>query len=502
MNEDGPLFDPSFDDTGPFRVSPESGSVSLESALRDFGPAAIDDLIPRVRRIAGALDAAHRKNVVHGALQPSSIFVSDASTWVVEGTDIHPPYAAPEVVDGQGATAQSDQYSLAAITYEWMFGRPIAHAADRPVEVRSMPGVDRRALSKAFTRALAPKPADRFVSCAAFCDALGTAIVPELPLLAAEPGDDDDDVDEIDAHEPSEPIREIDDLAMIDAPAGAVAATPDFDVIDPATPPAPPEASMAIPEPRRVMEPQRFGPVALIFATLVGAFFGFAAGYMARPRALQSGPPQHFAVPPGTDAAVTGAVQGAGPATEKPSASSETPAKAPEPVPAASPSTPATGRLLVRSTPSGASVMVDGVARGVTPLALRELPFGTRDVTVARRGYVSESRKVGISKARPARTLEVRLTAEAASPRPGQAPPSKASVATGSLAVDSRPIGAAVTINGKPSGTTPMTINDLAPGEYRILMSMAGFRNFATTVRVVAGERVRAAASLTALEQE
>jgi hypothetical protein len=34
------------------------------------------------------------------------------------------------------------------------------------------------------------------------------------------------------------------------------------------------------------------------------------------------------------------------------------------------------------------------------------------------------------------------------------------------------------------------------------VMTMQGFRNFATNVRVVAGERVRAAASLTAQEQE
>ena len=68
--------------------------------------------------------------------------------------------------------------------------------------------------------------------------------------------------------------------------------------------------------------------------------------------------------------------------------------------------------------------------------------------------------------------------------------------------MDSRPTGAAVTINGKPSGTTPLTINDLAPGDYRIVMTMPGYRNFATTVRVVAGERARAAASLTAQEQE
>jgi len=69
------------------------------------------------------------------------------------------------------------------------------------------------------------------------------------------------------------------------------------------------------------------------------------------------------------------------------------------------------------------------------------------------------------------------------------------------LNVDSRPSGASVTINGKASGRTPLTI-DLPPGEYQVLMAMPGFRNFATTVRVVAGERVRAAASLTAQEQE
>jgi hypothetical protein len=77
-----------------------------------------------------------------------------------------------------------------------------------------------------------------------------------------------------------------------------------------------------------------------------------------------------------------------------------------------------------------------------------------------------------------------------------------AAIATGVLAVDSRPLGAAVSVNGAPRGKTPLTINDLAPGDYRILMSLPGYRSFTTTVRVVAGERVRAAASLTAQEQE
>jgi len=165
----------------------------------------------------------------------------------------------------------------------------------------------------------------------------------------------------------------------------------------------------------------------------------------------------------------------------------------------------------VRSTPSGASVTVDGVAKGVTPLALRDLDVGTRDVTIARRGFITETRKVQITRARPSRSLDVRLSAAAtATPRPstpatiGRPPAATTAAATttGGLAVDSRPAGAAVSINGKPSGVTPLTINDLAPGDYRVVMTLPGYRDFATSVRVVAGERVRAAASLTAQEQE
>jgi hypothetical protein len=59
-----------------------------------------------------------------------------------------------------------------------------------------------------------------------------------------------------------------------------------------------------------------------------------------------------------------------------------------------------------------------------------------------------------------------------------------------------------VLVNGKPSGTTPVTITDLAPGDYRVTMTLKGFQDFATTVRVVAGERARAAARLTEQEQE
>lgn len=561
MNEDGAPFDSGFDDAGPFRVSPESGSVSLESALRDFGPAAIDDLIPRIRALAASLDAAHRAGVVHGALHPSKVFVTDDATSLVAGKGAHAPYAAPEVLGGHGATPKSDQYSLAAITYEWLFGRPLSLRGDRPIEFRAMPGVDRVALSKAFNRALSSRAEDRFASCAAFVDAFAGAIVPELPLLAdvddfaaedelAPPATARPESDELRRDNPVvvpvelTPVDQVasfeaerddallaqdrpnpDDVKSVAEPFDserenaflAQGNEPHLDAIDPRLSEAPPVAvpawnpSATATSAPRTMETPSFGPIALFFALIVGAVFGFAAGYMAKPRALQSGPPQTIATAPGTESEVAKTTEAA--TTKAPSTKAP---DAPAPKALQAPQAPAAiGRLLVRSTPSGASVSVDGVAKGVTPLALRDLDAGTRSVTIARRGYIPETRRILITKERPARTLEVRLAAASApepvspkpsgggGPRPGTpASLGKPAVTTGTLAIDSRPTGAAVTINGKPSGSTPLTINDLAPGEYQILMTMPGYRNFATTVRVVAGERARAAASLTAVEQE
>ncbi len=507
MNEDGALFDSGFDGVKPFRDTPEAGGISLESALRDFGPAALDDLIPRILAIAAELDAAHAAGAVHGALHPSKVIIADDATSLISGTSSSSPYVAPEVADGEPATPASDQYSLAAITYEWLFGRPAARAEGRPVEVRSMPGVDRASLSKAFTRALSPNPEDRFGSCTEFCKGVSDAVVPELPLLAAS------ELDDMGAVEPFVPaaLNPVEELDLREPGTGSLEPEGFSDEIeeDFRLPAAgsrlPEEPTPAAPmfTPPQQSASARFGGGALILAAVVGAIFGFAAGYMARPRALQTGAPQEIAAPRGTDAPVQAGEAGrAGRAGESSDATSR-------PAPPAQPTSPvpsATGQLLVRSNPPGASVKVDGVEKGVTPLTLRDVEFGTRAIIVSRPGYTNESRTIAITAQRPSRSLDVRLSAAAPAvpakrPAPAAVTP-KPAAATGALLVESRPTGAAVQINGVSRGTTPLTISDLPPGDYRIVLSMAGFRNFATTVRVVAGERVRAAASLTAQEQE
>lgn len=363
-----------------------------------------------------------------------------------------------------------------------------------------MPGVDRATLQEVFTKALAPDPDDRFASCAEFSEALANAIVPELPLVAAASGPGPDDLEAVEPFVP-EAAPSIDDVSITAADTDLSGPAPDFDALDRAVPvlePEPAVASWNHGAAAPIASGPRFGGIALILAAIVGAVFGFAAGYMARPRALQTEPPQTMASAPGTEADVA-----------SPKAAEVVPPKAPEApntpapdVPKASrvSKAPQTGQVLVRSNPSGATVSVNGVERGVTPLALRDLAFGTHTITLARRGYAPQTSKVALTSARPSRSVDVRLAAVAqpASPKPTAKPP----VGTGVLIVESRPVGAAITVNGKPSGNTPRTIPDLAPGEYRIVLSMPGYLNFATNVRVVAGERVRAAASLTAQEKE
>ena len=161
---------------------------SLEAALRDFGPAGIEDLVPACGAWRAALDAAHAAGLVHGALHPRDILVSPETTHVT-GIGVAPilaraavalplrrPYSAPEIATGTGATAAADQFSLAAIAFEWLCGRRITGPAERLVEVRTLPGVDRDALSNAFTIALAPDPGTRFDSCHAFAEAVAAAV--------------------------------------------------------------------------------------------------------------------------------------------------------------------------------------------------------------------------------------------------------------------------------------------------------------------------------------
>ena len=76
------------------------------------------------------------------------------------------------------------------------------------------------------------------------------------------------------------------------------------------------------------------------------------------------------------------------------------------------------------------------------------------------------------------------------------APAASAASGRGSLQILSRPSGAAVTLDGRVIGRTPLLISDVRTGRHDVRLELAGFRPWATSVSVGGEARTRVAASL------
>jgi serine/threonine protein kinase len=158
------------------------------------------------------------------------------------------------------------------------------------------------------------------------------------------------------------------------------------------------------------------------------------------------------------------------------------------------------GRLTVRTRPSGARVEIGGRGRGESPATVGDLAYGQHTVRVSREGYGTEVRRVTLSARRPAQTVDVTLkrnappaAAPAAGGRTTRAP---AGAYAGTLVVESRPVGATVFLDGQGVGVTPLTLSNVSIGSHVVRLDLAGHRRWSTSIRVVAGERERVAASL------
>ena len=144
------------------------------------------------------------------------------------------------------------------------------------------------------------------------------------------------------------------------------------------------------------------------------------------------------------------------------------------------------GWLLVRTTPPGSTVVVDGVDRGQTPLSLDDLPYGAHRISISRAGYGSETREVSLS--RDAGVVSVGLELIEVG--------SATSAVVGSIRVDSRPDGARVMLDGQLVGTTPVVVPDVASGTHRVRVERDGYQAWVTTVDVPPSDQIRVAASL------
>jgi serine/threonine protein kinase len=469
------------------------------------------------------------------------------------------PYSAPECVDDRSWGGAADIFSLGAIAYELLTGKRLADPALPDVDIPGLTPELNARVGDALARALQRDPASRYPSAADLVDVLSPLLPTATPTvrrktrppadltmplpLEPEPAAATETVVMERFHPTMEPelgaSHDLPPSPLDELPMAAAPAAPRFHTLDderedlaaPAVPepraeephaapvvaPTPPSGWLREPPPVTTpIERRPYLPLAM--ALLVGVAAGFGWGYWTAHRALSgatvadsssatavdSAPPAEPPVrvedpevigernlPPPTAASPPRAAREE-PARTAPASprgqSTPAPAAAPPSRATAAPAPPsAPGRLTIRSTPAGAAVRVDGRLRGRTPLVIRDLPLRVVRVTLQRDGFQSDDRRVALSAARPSVTLESTLT---------PVKPAAPADTTGTLVVESRPVGATVYVDGQAIGVTPLSLPDLAPGTRRIRLQLAGFSPWVTTAQVQAGTRTRVAASL------
>jgi len=554
-------------DVAAYLVQDYIGAESMDLTVREHGAAPPADALRVAVQLADALDCAASVNIFHGALHPRDVLLSTDDTrltgigvaraleQVGVTAPVRRPYTAPERMAGAFWDRRADVFSLAALLHELLWARRVsALGADAGAALTPLEGGDAAALRAAFARALAENPEERFATAREFAEAL-TRAFPEVsadsaPVAVAHPAKRGSRMEleprlplSVSENAAEDAVSEDKALSIFEDDASIKPSADRYEDVD--LEPVAPERHVSVEEvpvagPVGLItghDPAALTPLdrarsavwPLVLALAVGLAMGFAGGYGvgSHDRSQVAGSAgREFTENAVANASKKDADTARGPERAEAPAAKETPAKEtsgptrPAPVPtastgrkpdtapaattAAAPSATASGRLLIRSTPDGATVSVDGRDYGKTPATVRDLAHGPHQVRVTRDGYAAQERRVVISSSRPSQSVNVAMVRTPAPPpsrsaAAAPAPPAGAPTtgrAAGALAVDSRPTGARVFLDGKPVGTTPLMVPSVAAGEHAIRLELDGYRPWASSVRMVAAESNRVTASL------
>jgi ABC-type branched-subunit amino acid transport system substrate-binding protein/DNA-binding beta-propeller fold protein YncE len=170
----------------------------LRSVLEREGPLPPERALGILAQVAGALDAAHRRALVHRDVKPANVLIDeDGHVYLTdfgitkqiggESTDTGRmvgtlDYLAPEQIRGDPVDGRTDLYALGCVLYECLAGRPPfrrasegetlwAHMQEQPAPLRDHPRLD-----PVVRKAVAKDPEKRYASCAELIDAASAAL--------------------------------------------------------------------------------------------------------------------------------------------------------------------------------------------------------------------------------------------------------------------------------------------------------------------------------------
>ncbi len=180
-------------------------SHTLSAEVKDKKPMDIDRAKRFVHDVCSGMESAHAVNVVHRDLKPNNILINEESVLKIvdfgvaaatQSTDTKltktgllvgtPTYMAPEQVLGKEVDERTDIYSLGAIMYEMLTGRPpysgkdsmsimYQHVQGKAEKVSEKNKEVTQELSDVVSKAMSVKPAQRFQTMGEFMNAVDLA---------------------------------------------------------------------------------------------------------------------------------------------------------------------------------------------------------------------------------------------------------------------------------------------------------------------------------------
>ncbi len=213
------LYDSGEADSFLFYVMPYIEGESLRDRIDREKQLPIDEAVALATEVAGALDYAHRHDVIHRDIKPENILLHDGRALVADfgialavtsagdnrmtetGMSLGTPhYMSPEQAMGERELdARSDVYALGCVLYEMLTGEPpFTGITAQAIVARVVTESPRLLIPQRHTipahveasvlKAIEKLPADRFATGALFADALTHPGA--VPLAAAAPSEE------------------------------------------------------------------------------------------------------------------------------------------------------------------------------------------------------------------------------------------------------------------------------------------------------------------------